>query len=362
MIEMALPYWIVSVWTWSFSFANAVATGAMLGSDGGFWYMVAAVLGTTGAYASFMLAVDIGSNTIAVGVRDLVGEGVYCTVMVYALFFDSTTRKKLPPQGLRALLSQKSRAWARLAASSGFALMLQMLCGQVRDTMSVQLLSRLGQGFQYRYSVFGTIQDNMWLPMVLGYMVRISGSKLWGAATSAGESESTAAYWRAAFFWMCAILLNGVLLLGAVAAGLALAFRSTLPFSFASDHICELMESVCTAPIYDDLFANGFEAAYVLWAVSILPSVAAPFLSSCLYATMDFDFVRDVSFVNLALYVALSLCCYVFLPPAGAALGLQLAYTLPDVVVSVACAWRLRQLRDGPPAEAAGRLRGTELS
>ena len=58
-IEMVLPYWLISAWTWSLSFANGVATGAALGSDAGFWYMSAAILGMVGAFLSFFYAVHV---------------------------------------------------------------------------------------------------------------------------------------------------------------------------------------------------------------------------------------------------------------------------------------------------------------
>ena len=40
------------------------------------------------------------------------------------------------------------------------------------------------------------------------------------------------------------------------------------------------------------------------------------------------------------------------LPPAEAVLGLQLAYSMPDVILSFACLWRLRRLSREEPAGA----------
>lgn len=89
-----------------------------------------------------------------------------------------------------------------------------------------------------------------------------------------------------------------------------------------------------------------------MWVVSIVPSVAAPFLSSALYATMDFTFVRNVSAVNLVLYVPLALASYLLLEPAQAVLGMQAAYSLPDLIVCIACLWRMHRLRgDGLDVE-----------
>jgi hypothetical protein len=349
LIEMALPYWLISVWTWSFSFANGVATGAALGADAGFWYALGATLAMAAAFGAFFAAMDLGSNTIAVAVSQLAAQATFAVVMAWALFCDSTVTAKLEPQGFSALFSKRARGWARLAASSGFAMMLQMLCGQVRATMTVQLAARLGQGYQYRYSVLTQIQGNMWVPMIFGYTIRITGSKFWGAAAGGGEG---AAHWRTAFFWLCSLLLKGVFLLAAVSIALAMLFRDSLPYAFASNHICELLESTCTAPIYRELYEHGFEASYVIWAANMLPSAAAPFLSSALYATMDFSYVRNVSFVTVALYVPLALCSYFLLPPAEAVLGLQLAYSMPDVILSFACLWRLRRLSRKEPAGA----------
>lgn len=341
-IEMVLPYWLISVWTWSFSFANGVATGAALGSDAGFWYMSAATLGMVGAFLAFFYAVHVlGENTIAVALSKLTAQMIYFISMTYALFCDKTITKKLEPQAIRALCSKRARHWVWLAASSGAAMMLQMLCGQVRATMTVQLAARLGQGFQYRYSLFAQIQGNMWLPIIFGYAIRIQGSKIWGAGL---QNHPGALYQRATFFWLCRLLLKGVCYLTAVAIMLALIFKDTLPYGYASNNICTFLESVCGAQTYHELYDQGFEISYLIWVMGLLPSAAAPFLSSALYATMDFRYVRDVSFGAVLLYVPLALCSYLLLAPAKAVLGLQFAYLLPDVILSAACLSRLYRL------------------
>ena len=46
---------------------------------------------------------------------------------------------------------------------------------------TLQLLGRLSPGYLYRFSLLGTVGANFWVAGILSYVIRISGSKMWGA-------------------------------------------------------------------------------------------------------------------------------------------------------------------------------------
>ena len=54
---IALPYWLISVWTWSFAFCNKVGTGVVLGTNSLFDWALATVVGQAVAIGSFLVFV-----------------------------------------------------------------------------------------------------------------------------------------------------------------------------------------------------------------------------------------------------------------------------------------------------------------
>ena len=66
---IALPYWLISVWTWSFAFCNKVGTGVVLGTNSLFDWALATVVGQAVAIGSFLVfvAADGVPNAAAVG-------------------------------------------------------------------------------------------------------------------------------------------------------------------------------------------------------------------------------------------------------------------------------------------------------
>jgi hypothetical protein len=155
-------------------------------------------------------------------------------------------RRLVPRPSWGEFWSAETWAWASVAAKAGSSLMINMLAGQISGTVRTQMLARMGTGLQYRASVFGTISGNFWMPVILGYTMRIGGSKMWGAQ------------WYTAYFWFGKTCINGTLLLCAIAAAIQVASYKTAAWSFASDQICELMESACTAPEYEQLYGGDF--------------------------------------------------------------------------------------------------------
>jgi hypothetical protein len=177
-------------------------------------------------------------------------------------------------------------------------MMFNMLAGQAQSTASTQLLARMGSGFQYRDHIFGTIQKNFWMATILGYVVRLVGSKFWGARM-----------WGA-FRYIATICINGTLLLCLVALVVPVVFYASAPWAFASGRICELLETVCAVPVYEMVYGQGFRSSYFVSLV--LPQVSAllKMLQACLFAAQDFAFVRNTSLIGLGCFVPLAAAGY----------------------------------------------------
>lgn len=207
--------------------------------------------------------------------------------------------------------------------------MVNMLAAQATGTVSTQMLARMSMGWQYRASLFSTINGNFWMVSVLGYVMRLSGSKWWGAK------------WWGAFFWIAGLCIKGTLLLAAAAAAVTVFFHGSAPWSFASHSICTLLQSTCTSPVYAQLYGNDFSSTYLVNA--ILPQLVGVVgtLQACLFAAQDFDFVRNVAVVS-------AVCCYTPLAVAGYMHGsfllLQVAPHVSTLFVCAASSWRLRSL------------------
>jgi hypothetical protein len=50
---------------------------------------------------------------------------------------------------------------------------------------------------------------------------------------------------------------SGAALLGLLATVLLVGFRGSVPFAFASHHICETLERACSAPLFGQVFGGG---------------------------------------------------------------------------------------------------------
>ena len=330
-----MPYWVISVWSWAFSFCNNVGTGVALGTNSTFGYALATVLAQGVSILSFILLTDViyhgDHNTLALGLSGLLSDAVYFAVIVHTIFFYEKCSRLVPRPSWDEFWSSETWVWTVIAGKAGSSLMINMLAGQISGTVSTQMLARMGTGLQYRASVFGTISGNFWMPVILGYTMRIGGSKMWGAK------------WYAAYYWFARLCINGTVLLCVVAAVVQAAFYKSAAWAFASDKICELLESACTSPEYEQLYGGDFMTTYFVNAV--LPQVSAVLstMQACLFAAQDFDYVRNISMLALV-------CCFTPLAVAGYALDsfllLQIAPYAGSVFMCIACWWRFTGLLD----------------
>jgi hypothetical protein len=82
-----------------------------------------------------------------------------------------------------------------------------------------------------------------------------------------------------------------------------------------------------------------------------IPAAIAPILAGTLYAAQDFVFVRNVSFVNLAVFALLASAGYVL----EHVVMVQVAGSVSDLIMSGACFWRLSGMRlaSGGPSRKA---------
>ena len=163
---LARPYWLLSVWTWCFAFCNNVGTGVVLGAMSTLGYFVAVVVSQAAAIGGFLLLTRVAgaswvSHNAAVGWSAMLSEGLYFLCISYTVFRNERVRAAVAFPKWSVLLNTADpavRHWAWVAASSGSAMMLQMLSAQLRSTIQTQLLARLGAGgggLQYRFSIFG---------------------------------------------------------------------------------------------------------------------------------------------------------------------------------------------------------------
>jgi hypothetical protein len=200
--RLALPYWLIAVWSWGFNFCNSVGTGVVLGTNATFGYALATVAKRLAAMACFVLLAEALGHTAAVALADLLGSVAYFAVVTHTIFVYERVRTLVPRPSWAEFWSPQTAEWAQVAGRAGAAMMVNMLVGQAQSTASTQLLARMGKGgLQYRAKIFSTITKNFWMPTMLGYVVRLTGSKFWGARM------------YPAFRYIARLCLNGTLLL-----------------------------------------------------------------------------------------------------------------------------------------------------
>lgn len=165
---LARPYWLISVWVWVFDFCNKVGTGVVLGTNSCFAFALATILQQATAIASFLAfaAADGIPNTAAVGLSNLVSSMVYFVAIAHGVFRGPASRL-VPLPSRSALRSPETIRLARLAATSGAAMMVATVAAQAQATTTTQMLARMGTGLQYRATVFGTIGGaSLWCPLL----------------------------------------------------------------------------------------------------------------------------------------------------------------------------------------------------
>jgi hypothetical protein len=128
--------------------------------------------------------------------------------------------------------------------------------------------------------------------------------------------------------------------LAGVAVLVGAVFHDSSPYSFASSKICRLLESVCTVPVYEEVYGDGFELSYILGLVLPQVSNVLDVLKACLFAAQDFGFVRNTSLVGLVCYVPLAALGY----RTGSFLLLQIAPAVGGVLVCVLSVRRMQLL------------------
>ena len=250
---LARPYWLISVWAWAFEFCNYVGTGVLLGTNSCFAYALATVIGQAAAIGSFLVfvAADGAPNTVAVGLSNLLGNIAFFVVVADGVFIGPASRL-VPLPSHTTLRSPETKGLAWLAAKSGLAMMVATLTTQVQTTTTTQMLARMGTGLQYRASVFGTITGNFFLSGVLYFSILLVGSKLYGADL------------RGRFWLEAERSAKGALVIGLVATVTMAVFHDSAPWAFASNQICALLETVCDAPEYAQLYGNNFGLTYAI--------------------------------------------------------------------------------------------------
>ena len=327
--RLALPYWLIAVWSWGFNFCNSVGTGVVLGTNATFGYALATLAKRLAAMACFVLLAEALGHTAAVALADLLGSVAYFAVITHTIFVYERVRTLVPRPSWAEFWSPRTAEWAKVAGRAGAAMMVNMLVGQAQSTASTQLLARMGKGgLQYRAKIFSTITKNFWMPTMLGYVVRLTGSKFWGARM------------YPAFRHIARLCINGTLLLCGVALLVGAVFHASAPYSFASSKICRLLESVCTVPVYGEVYGDGFELTYILGLVLPQVSNVLDVLQACLFAAQDFGFVRNTSLVGLVCYVPLAAVGY----NTGSFLLLQIAPAVGSVLVCLLSVRRMQLL------------------
>lgn len=136
-------------------------------------------------------------------------------------------------------------------------------------------------------------------------------------------------------------------------------FYDSAPWSFASEHICSLLEHPCSVSQYQELYGNDFILTYGIVAAyqTIIPVMVV--LSATLYAAQDFDYVRNLSAVGLGLlFVPLAALAY----HTNSFLVLTLAGIAPGLLTVVGCGCRLHQLRRHRSLEAKGQVHANAIN
>lgn len=188
----------------------------------------------------------------------------------------------------RSILTPKARRIGLRAARDGISLMTKDLVLTVESSMTNMLAANLGLGPQYQLSIFGTIDGTFGsgaiFPTILGYTVRLVGSRV------LGEGK------RIAFRNFTKGMLLGACMFGAVGTISIFLVRNSAPYSFASDQVCEYQEEACSMVVYNAIFGD-IHPGYILNAIMQFVGAVVAVETAILYATLDFAFIRNTTVV-----------------------------------------------------------------
>ena len=188
----------------------------------------------------------------------------------------------------RSILTPKARRIGLRAARDGISLMAKDLVLTVESSMTNMLAANLGLGPQYQLSIFGTIDGTFGsgaiFPTILGYTVRLVGSRV------LGEGK------RIAFRNFTKGMLLGACMFGAVGTVSIFLVRNSAPYSFASDQVCEYQEEACSMVVYNAIFGD-IHPGYILNAIMQFVGAVVTVETAILYATLDFAFIRNTTVV-----------------------------------------------------------------
>ena len=352
----ARAVWVLRSWAWPAAFAQKATIGLFLGTGETKNYLIASVVSGAAQLATYFGGCRApGGNACVQAYAASQLAYNYSFVAVAAVLFTRPHYWKkfqlgqplLPPrqtddneeqQADDTDLVTREQIWA--AGTEGFTLMVKDLLLILQFRVVFVLATHLGLGQQYNLAILNTLAQNFGYPgpgnsygnlwaITVGYIFRITGSKLFGARL-----------WRATA-WFFRVLLRLSFLFGLAGCAAVLAGLRALPFAFASKTLCRLQiappagwgcDSAALRGIYGAAVGqeSGVVASTAVFAGSVVVGCLFLAAQGALYATGDFAFLLSRTAAVFAL---------VFVPAAAVAfhnasvVGLFVATQLPLLVL-----------------------------
>ena len=357
----ARAVWVLRSWAWPAAFAQKATIGLFLGTGETKNYLIASVVSATAQLAVYFggcrhagseQCVDAyAASQLAYNYAFVAVAAVLFTRPHYWAKFHLGAPMLPPPDAPSERDHERlvTRAQICSAGRQGAILMAKDLLLILQFRVAFVLATHLGLGQQYEFSIMNVLSQNygysgpgnsygnVWA-ITLGYIFRITGSKLYGARL-----------WRATA-WFFRVLLRMALLFGLAGCAAVLVGLRALPFAFAAKTLCKLQVAPpsawghCDASALRGIYSaavgpdSGLAASTYLLAGSVVVGCVFVAAQYALYAVGDFFYLLSRTAAVFAL---------VFVPAAAVAyhrasvVGLLVAVELPLAVLSALFLYRL---------------------
>jgi hypothetical protein len=343
-----LEYWNFTAFTWPAIFVQSVLIGTIIAAGRASQWLLATIL-----CAALNLGIFFGTENIlthlgSLGLSSMVSTYFFIAFVYWRFhkssFFGASADDLGEGAMTSSLLSSEALGVAYRALLDGALLMVKDLVLTVQNSATNILASKLGYGQQYRLVIFKTLEQNYGLvpgaitgscfSIVLGYTIKVAGARL------IGERQ------RAAFVWLCNIVIKGSVMFATLSMALLIIFRNSIPYYFGSKTLCMLNTSYFTIPTYQAIFGPDFETAFIVNAIGVAIDIVQFQLSSSLYAMLDLKYLGYSTAINgLLVYLPLNLCALFLSPSASASiLYYQYASVIANFTLTVVYALRVRKM------------------
>jgi len=325
----AKPYWILSSFAWPAFFINKATIGFFLGTGETKIWSLSTVVSSVSSIAIFYFLINTVNKTAVYGMSNMIPEYVFLILTIlcfgrkkYVEQFKFLKNNMFAKHGLKI-------SWQ--AATDGSQLLLKDLALTFQKSGSLILAAHLGLGQQYQLLLYGNLQSNFGysyggqnsgsvFPILLGYAMRLSGSRLIGSRNYIGFMRLFKGYFI------------GCILFGFVSFLSLILTRNAIPYYYVSNDICTYQEYECSKSTYNHVFHNIDNGTIFLACMAWVNTIFS-ILQSTLYAISDFAYIRNTACIT---------CITAFIPLACLAfwyfqstMSLYVAQNVPIIILTI---------------------------